>query len=363
MSLFLNSMINNNDLMFSVGYSENKDKTDLDLYQIAKYRRNITTYDKSLVVTKQRWQAGIIANEYPNSSAHYIADDARVYLCLGNNNGAVSTEKPTSRSLFNVKTSDGYVWRYLFDIESDDLANYIRIPRSSKTYTMQGVIASLDNQPDPLIVYDVKPTIKVLTANGSNAVFDFDYTNNKVNNVTVTSGGNGYSQNDVIVISDNFDGSGCEIDFDIVDGEIVINSFTPGGNYASAKVFVVGDGLHAEISATVANGSISNITVDVAGSGYTWAKLIVVSSENSDCSLVNLESSNGFGYRFQDELNTKLLISKSIDASTNDDPINYIVLSSQSSTNEIPLIYRVNIINTRLLADTGENIVHLILNL
>lgn len=363
MSLFLNSVLNNSDLMISVGYADKPtSKSRNELYINSKYNYDLNAYNKSLVIDKVRWEVGLNASAYPSVNSVYVVDGVRVYVCVSNNGGGASIEKPTSRAIFNVKMSDGYVWRYLFDLEIDDLVNHIRLPHTSTSFTMQGVIASVAGI-DETIVYDTKPVIKVLSDDGSNALFDFDYTNNSVSNITVTSGGNGYHEGDLLTISDNYVGSGCNIDVNVVDGVVVVNSFTPGGNYTTAKAFVVGDGVGALIELSVTDGSISSVDLVSGGSGYTWVKVVVLPSENSDCKMITLEPSNGFGYRFQDETQAKLLISKSIDVDVDDDPINYIILSSKSHTKEIPIIYQVNIINTRLLAIDSDNLIHLILNL
>jgi len=50
----------------------------------------------------------------------YVMTSARnVYKCLSNNNSALSTVEPTgdyTSSNGNIATSDGYIWKYMYNI-------------------------------------------------------------------------------------------------------------------------------------------------------------------------------------------------------------------------------------------------------
>lgn len=50
--------------------------------------------------------------------AHFyvVTDEFNVYKCLDNNNGVRSTYKPTTTTLEPIKTLDGYVWKFMYNI-------------------------------------------------------------------------------------------------------------------------------------------------------------------------------------------------------------------------------------------------------
>lgn len=56
-----------------------------------------------------------------------VTDDFHVFKCLSNNNGALSTEKPTlpGGSPWIVETSDGYKWKYMFTIKPADVLKFV----------------------------------------------------------------------------------------------------------------------------------------------------------------------------------------------------------------------------------------------
>ena len=50
------------------------------------------------------------------SKYYVVTDEYNVYKCLDNNNGGVSTVKPIGTQVLPIPLSDGYVWKYLFNI-------------------------------------------------------------------------------------------------------------------------------------------------------------------------------------------------------------------------------------------------------
>jgi len=47
---------------------------------------------------------------------YVVTDEYNVYQCIDNNNGAASTEKPTGTTVDAIKTTDGYIWKFLYNI-------------------------------------------------------------------------------------------------------------------------------------------------------------------------------------------------------------------------------------------------------
>ena len=70
---------------------------------------------------------------------YVVTDDYNVYKCLDNNNNARSTQKPTGTQLDPIKTLDGYVWKFMYNIP---------INLRNKFYTDEyiPVVSALTNQ-------------------------------------------------------------------------------------------------------------------------------------------------------------------------------------------------------------------------
>jgi len=56
------------------------------------------------------------AQKLENAVFYVVTDEFNVYQCLDNNNGGSSTVKPTGTSYDANETTDGYVWKFLYNI-------------------------------------------------------------------------------------------------------------------------------------------------------------------------------------------------------------------------------------------------------
>lgn len=61
---------------------------------------------------------------------YVVTDDLKVYICISNNNLALSTVKPTSSNTNEPDTggtalADGYVWKYLYKISQNDAEKFL----------------------------------------------------------------------------------------------------------------------------------------------------------------------------------------------------------------------------------------------
>lgn len=360
MSLLLDSILNNANLQINVGYSSNN-SDKYDLYEQSIISKELSLFDKFYISDKNVWKIDTVLNEYPNSNSHYIVDN-KVYLCIQNNNNNTSTQKPFGTSVFNFMTTDNYVWRYLFTLQTDDMVSHIRINAKGNKPPVKNAIAKLENY-NCDVMFDSKPILLINSDNGTGCVIDYDYDDltKKVSNIIVNGGGNNYKNNDYIVLTENKLGDGANITYNLINGELNITGFTPGGNYTDPKIHVLGDGSGATVNYTVANGSFTDISVKTKGSNYTWITLVIAPSKNSFISKVVLESPNGFGYKPVNDINHKLLISKEINVNV-DTTINYIIVSDKAISNEYPEIYIINNIPNKTLSKQSTNLIQVVLD-
>lgn len=81
---------------------------------------------------------------------YVMTDDYNIYKCLSNNDGAASTEKPTSTDPYGSALqvlSDGYVWKFMYQVPVLDrlrflTAEYIPV-RSAASFDVNGVLNSV----------------------------------------------------------------------------------------------------------------------------------------------------------------------------------------------------------------------------
>src|SRR5690606_29191361 len=94
--------------------------------------KKVEVANTALVIARRDWESGTIYEQYDDeredlfSSAFYVLDTTslpfRVYKCLWNNNDSESTVAPSTigSSTIPERTLDGYVWQFMYEIQSDD---------------------------------------------------------------------------------------------------------------------------------------------------------------------------------------------------------------------------------------------------
>jgi len=97
------------------------------VYKDLVFGKLITANDITYMIPRYNWVSGTIYSSYSQYDAdlydkefYVITDGYEVYKCIDNNSGAHSTVKPSLTSTTGVfSTSDGYVWKYMFTLESN----------------------------------------------------------------------------------------------------------------------------------------------------------------------------------------------------------------------------------------------------
>jgi hypothetical protein len=94
--------------------------------------KKFQTSDVSHVVPRYQWTSGTVYSEYDDNDAslyekqfYASTTEGRVYKCIDNNQGVVSTVKPTTTDSSNIElTSDGYRWKYMYTISSGEALKF-----------------------------------------------------------------------------------------------------------------------------------------------------------------------------------------------------------------------------------------------
>lgn len=283
------------------------------------------------------------SGEAAYTNPFYCMNGFNIYKCINNNNGSKSTIVPVNTSVNLINTSDGYTWKYMGSIESDDFLTEDHIPVEYKTF---GTSAQMNVQNEAK--NGQISTFKVIGTTGSInnpivTIFSDDVASNSTTNTTATAfvpndhGGNltrvlvndpgqNYYTNSVAIIRESLaSGTGAFIyasDSSLPGRVIITNGVitsiglaNTGSNYVAAKVIIIGDcTTQATATATITSGSVSNITMVSGGTGYTYARAFIIpcisaiSLYGGGVAETILSPKNGHGKNIVKELGANALI-------------------------------------------------------
>jgi hypothetical protein len=253
---------------YSSGWERNppapKDSFDQenDYWDTMVALKKIKETDVSHVVKKATWLSGITYDMYRHDisrtntskpsgatslySANYyvINRDYRVYICLHNGtdpenpSGRPSLDEPTFTDLEPREagdSGDGYIWKYLYTIRPSefikfDTVNFIPVPKNWETSLENATIrtnASVANNQLKIVtitnrgvglgtadkVYTKVPIKGDGTGGEATIVVNTD---SKVESITISSGGNGYTYGTVDLIGGNFPTGTTTPTFDVI---------------------------------------------------------------------------------------------------------------------------------------------------
>ena len=94
----------------------------------------INASDVSHVIKRLDWDAtGVtVYDEYDHEQDDLIdknffvmTDQFNVYKCISNNNGAASTQKPIGQDTTTGGYSDGYRWKFMYEVQQADVLKYV----------------------------------------------------------------------------------------------------------------------------------------------------------------------------------------------------------------------------------------------
>lgn len=221
----------------------------------------ISPGETSLTCRRIDWETGTVYDHWDHTvpmidkNFYVMTDDFNVYKCLDNDSGAPSTVKPSGTSIYPVATSDGYLWKYMYNV-----------PAFKRTRFM-----SVGYMPV------------------QRATSDSFYNNGKVEQVVVTSEGSGYTDQlltQIGVATNTTVGTGAVGTVVVDGGGVGIGAITgvnvgagTGTGYTKGVrvVFHPGTspGTGASATAIVVGGVITGVTMISGGVGYDPAKTTV----------------------------------------------------------------------------------------
>ena len=97
--------------------------TDFNVWRNMLAVKRCTATDVRFATTRYTWTTGTVYTPYSHrntslysSNFYVVTSSYNVYKCIDNNNGATSTVEPTATGTSTFKTSDGYSWKFMYNI-------------------------------------------------------------------------------------------------------------------------------------------------------------------------------------------------------------------------------------------------------
>lgn len=278
--------------------------TDFDYWRSMIAAKKLLTNDVSYVTPRYDWANNTVYGEYDSTSttlfdapassnSYYVyTDDRNVYKCLYNNKGGSSTVKPTGTSTNNLRTSDGYIWKYMYTVSSADstkfaTADYIPVQtltanNGSAQWTVQQAVSN-----GSIEVIDIKtPGSGYQSTNGTFVAVSSNTSMRLANSASaIDNYYNGYS----LFITSGLGSTQISEVADYVGLTRTITLATPvsitpntSSTYlVSPTVTITGDGSGATAYSNVnVSNTINHITMITQGSNYSKATVIITANSS-----------------------------------------------------------------------------------
>ena len=277
--------------------------TEKDVWDNMFGAKRVTANDVEFVIPRVYWTANTKYRQYDDTIAltdlvsgnteqnlkpfYAITSDRNVYKCLSNSSSANSTIEPTgdyTTSNGVISTADGYIWKYIYNIRPANkflTADWQPIPTRADAATTLS-----DYNLDDIGVVDGELTTVVIENGGSGyyhsvvtvssfttgcTVLVLANTTNVAANMSVTGTGIPTAAHISTVDTPN--------NRITLSSAVIANGGGSGNNLTiTTRVYFDGDGQDAAGSATLANDSISKITISTIGTGYSFANVFIYGS-------------------------------------------------------------------------------------
>lgn len=265
-----------------------------DVYSNILFGKKVFEADIGYIAQRITWTTGTVYDYYSHldpdlySKNFYVINRKnRVYKCLFNNYGAKSTVEPdtTQTSGDFTNPGDGYVWKYLFTIDSASRKKFDTVDYFPVVPNATVARAAIKGGLHVMIVDNAGKNY--IDANGS---IDQVITNKsfKIANSGASSINGAYSKSAFYVYS----GTGSPA-LSVVDGYVVNTSgkfVTTSADIVgldstslyriAPQVKITGDGTGATAYSTInANtGSLTSITIENKGRNYSYADITIIAN-------------------------------------------------------------------------------------
>lgn len=213
--------------------------------------------------------------------------------------GSVSVFPPTGSIRSNMILDDNHVWKYICDVDYVASNDYV-VPKHITEIVKRGTVSSVN------IIKNSNHKLETYTGfyaqnnylSGQNIVFVVENDQNTflISDILIQDGGGNYKKDDIFVLTDKNHKveDAATINLYIENGSVKLADFTNGQNYEYLDILIIGDGEGAQATYTAVAGVLTNVSISNGGTGYTWAKAIILNSERYVIGNINIEPLNGY---------------------------------------------------------------------
>lgn len=260
----------------------------------AIFLKKITPNDVSLVVARYDWIVSTVFDIWDNTrnmsgiKFYCVNSENNVYKCLDNAGGIVSTTQPLGKSFYAFRTTDGYLWKYMYTIPSFKRSrflslNYIPVQKSltDSFYNKGSVDAVVVSNGGVGYLDSLLTSVSVTgttTGSGAAGYVTVGATGN-ITGVVITNGGSGYTAGVTVGFVSAIGSGGVGVAI-IAAGVVTGITITSGGvGYASSSLisFTVGGAVIIPMVSRI-TGSITGLKIIKSGKGYATAPTLTATS-------------------------------------------------------------------------------------
>jgi hypothetical protein len=273
------------------------------------------------------------AIDIKNANFYVLNSEFNVYKCISNNGDAPSTVSPLGADINLINTSDGYIWKYMFNVPSGLRTKFlteafmpVMTALKDKFYT-SGTIDKIKilnpgsgytTVPDIVVVGDGTSSTGIA---GTKAKLTAVMENGQVTNIIINDAGLGYSFANLELVTDEahrptvpakiqadlsvgtLNTIQSNVELQAVNGSIdFIKMISNGTGYGAAIVSITGDGEGATATAVIQNSQIIGINILNHGSNYTYANVEITGNGTGATARVIISPPGGHGKNVEKEL-------------------------------------------------------------
>ncbi len=273
------------------------DGTEYSVWNNIVSAKKVAAGDVTFAAIRNNWTSGTIYDKYTvdtefqSGRFFVLTDEYNVYKCMDNNNGGLSTVKPTGRLTTVFTNGDGYRWKFMGEISAADAVKYVTtnyipvktIASDDGSFQWNVQEAAVNGSIDTAIVVSGGANYKTTTGT---------VVSSNTTKITVASSAN--STNGVYVGSSiyitNGTGAGQKRAITGWNGVSRLATVSPAFTISptasstyliSPTVNITGDGVNFSAYSTVSNGSIRTIEVINRGQSYSRAALAITANNAS----------------------------------------------------------------------------------
>lgn len=191
--------------------------------------KKISGTDLKHVIYRNNWIANTVYAQWDdskdmqvgksNANFYVVTSDWNVYKCISNNNQAPSTFEPTTVNASIVNTPDGYTWKYLYTVSTNDRLRFSTadfIPVTTLEGDNNSMQWQVQEQTVPGAIYLIKVTnpgagynsatiSTIITGDGIEATANAIVANTgQVRSILMTNYGEGYSNARITILGNGY---------------------------------------------------------------------------------------------------------------------------------------------------------------